>query len=549
MNEKEKIPEFPEITEEEKMRINALFEGYLFYQDTKNGGREFWCTRCGAHFHIEWLRKTDTPEERQLLRVQHNESGLCSKCGRAITVKNVGMSKGRKKLTEWNRIAVLQVSKVGHVFVQAAWAEKDYRETLLPEVRIGPKALYRFTPEEVQGWMYGWQDGGYGWERMKHIREPFQRDMYAAYSTKPQGYRVIGMERLKQSFLRYCAYELYEKHWYTRRIHDVLRDEYYHETLLRYLTAAVQRPQLEMLVKMGMWSTVNDLVIRRNVGAGVDWTQKDPRKAFGLTAEELGYFIDQGGDLRLLRLYHRLKKREKITIQEAAAVLDIEKKGVGTHENITTWVRKIGGTMSEAIKYLSKEGNSWGLWGDYLEAAEFLKYDLTVHNVAYPKNLQKAHDDAAENRIAVESRKKNEEIEERRWKLEKVYGFHYAGYFIRAPRSVQEIFAEGKALSHCVGGYAARHAKGTVTILFLRSEKQPEKPLATIEMSGKRLVQIHGYRNEVVPCKENPNRVSARQLYAEILDPWLGWVEAGSRRDKNGKPKLPKKIKKEDHVA
>lgn len=122
---KEQIPDFPEITEEEKVRINALFEGYLFYRTSKDGGREFWCTKCGAHFHIEWLRRMDTPEERELLRVQHNEHSLCPKCGKVIKVKSVGKSRGRKNLAEWNKIAVLQVNDAGNVFVQAAWAMKD----------------------------------------------------------------------------------------------------------------------------------------------------------------------------------------------------------------------------------------------------------------------------------------------------------------------------------------------------------------------------------------------------------------------------------------
>ena len=35
--------------------------------------------------------------------------------------------------------------------------------------------------------------------------------------------------------------------------------------------------------------------------------------------------------------------------------------------------------------------------------------------------------------------------------------------------------------------------------------------------------------------KERP----ARETYAAILDPWLAWVEAGSRRDKDGGPVQP----------
>ena len=35
---------------------------------------------------------------------------------------------------------------------------------------------------------------------------------------------------------------------------------------------------------------------------------------------------------------------------------------------------------------------------DYLEIAKELKYDLSVHNVLFPKNLKEAHDNAVKNR-------------------------------------------------------------------------------------------------------------------------------------------------------
>ena len=108
---------------------------------------------------------------------------------------------------------------------------------------------------------------------------------------------------------------------------------------------------------------------------------------------------------------------------------------------------------------------------------------------------------------------------------------------------VNEIAAEGKALKHCVGGYAERHLSGSTTILFLRDRRRPGKPLVTIEMRGKEIAQIHGYRNDLY-AKADP-----REKYAEILEPWLAWLAAGSRRDKRGRPIQPRKKKKEVTAA
>ena len=59
--------------------------------------------------------------------------------------------------------------------------------------------------------------------------------------------------------------------------------------------------------------------------------------------------------------------------------------------------------------------------------------------------------------------------------------------------------------------------------------------LYTIEMQGNRLIQIHGYEND-------RGKAQPRDTMAWILEPWLNWIEKGSKRNKDGSPKLPKKV-------
>jgi hypothetical protein len=94
-----------------------------------------------------------------------------------------------------------------------------------------------------------------------------------------------------------------------------------------------------------------------------------------------------------------------------------------------------------------------------------------------------------------------------------------------------------------VGGYAERHLNGVLSILFLRSQTDPDKPLVTIEMTGDKIIQIHGYKNDIDAT------VEPRQKYAEILDPWLAWLGKGSRRDEDGAPILPRGIEERLAVA
>ena len=191
-------------------------------------------------------------------------------------------------------------------------------------------------------------------------------------------------------------------------------------------------------------------------------------------------------------------------------------------------------------------------WEDYLTAAEAMGYQLHRENVLLPKALGAAHDSATakhQNKMERERKKEQAEkdrlaalsYEERRVELEKKYSFAMDRYLIRVPANKDEVLNEGRILQHCVGGYADRHMNGTLTILFMREAKKPGVPWLTIEMSGNKLVQIHGFKNEGLYTTKGRFAPDPREVYREFLDTWLDWLEKGSRRDKKGNPKLPKK--------
>lgn len=142
-----------------------------------------------------------------------------------------------------------------------------------------------------------------------------------------------------------------------------------------------------------------------------------------------------------------------------------------------------------------------------------------------------------------QARLAEEKYEERRKKLEKKYGFAMDGYVIRAPLGKDEILAEARKLQHCVGGYADRHIQGKTTILFMRKAKKPDEPWLTIEMNRNKLVQVHGFKNEGLHTTRGRFTPDPREVYREFLDTWLEWLEKGSKRDKKGVPKLPRRKK------
>ena len=292
---------------------------------------------------------------------------------------------------------------------------------------------------------------------------------------------------------------------------------------------------------------------------------------FAIGRQELKIFLGTSRDIRVLELYKRLKGR--IPMAECAKWLSEDLNIRKTFSAAKRWSLP----PEKLMRYLDSNvgcaqyggvqsmDSALRFWEDYLTAAEAMGYQLHRENVLLPRNLGTAHNEATgQHRARLEQERRTEQerreaqrlidqrerdllmaetYAKRKVKLEKKYGFAMDGYVIRAPMDKDEILAEGRKLQHCVGGYADRHMSGAVTILFMRKAQKPNEPWLTIEMNGNSLVQIHGFRNEGMYTTKGTFAPNPREVYREFLDTWLDWLAKGSKRDKEGNPKLPRKKK------
>lgn len=282
----------------------------------------------------------------------------------------------------------------------------------------------------------------------------------------------------------------------------------------------------------------------------IKWEAGTPAEAFGLSKQELRAWMKNGTNLETVAAYKRLRRKK---LGESFETLEAARETLGGCHFmpfVDTCI-KHGMKPGRVCRYLSDyvpgcahgRGGAtmimpWEAWRDWLSMAARLGFDLTNETLLLPHDLYGRHDDAAaqirmkqerENRERDKAKRKEER--ERAEKRREKYNVFAGGYFIRAAESAEEIIQEGKALQHCVGGYAERHMAGKLTILFLRREETPEASLYTIEMDGNRLVQIHGFKNENYPNAKNP-----RETMAWLLDPWLKWLKKGSPKNKKGEP-------------
>ncbi|MCI9581837.1 MAG: hypothetical protein HFF34_10795 [Oscillospiraceae bacterium] len=580
MTEQEKAELFaskaPPLNQAERDAINALFPAYIFRRSRTD---EIWTTCCRKHMVVEDKDMMVTTPERNFpavmwephQREQRNRwddapkpNVRCPLCGRMVIVKELRCSGGRDNLSRYRRAVVLRWYR-GALWARAYDCAKHYSRdrgcSLTGEPKIKLVGVYRFKPGLAEATTRDWywdqpfmsverQDGPLTKGKW-HIHGPFTAN--AEYGV---GYDVIGLDEIQKSPFRYCMAEEAERK-FTKFLH--------------FLTACCFYPrQIEMLMKAGMSDVVMDLTERGVKHAAViDWDEESPAKAFKLTRQEMKAFLGTNRDIQTAELYKRLKGR--VPMVECAKWLSEDLNIPKTFSAAKKWslppeklMRYLDGNVGCA-RYggMSSLDSALRFWEDYLTAAEAMGYQLHRENVLLPRNLGTAHDNATgqhraqleqEQRIERERREAQrcedqrerdrliaDTYAERKAKLEEKYGFELDGYIIRIPASGEEILNEGRKLQHCVGGYADRHIQGKTTILFMRKVKKPDEPWLTIEMNGNKLVQIHGFKNEGLHTTKGRFAPDPREVYREFLDTWLDWMEKGSRRDKKGNPKLPKK--------
>ena len=569
----------PDLTHADHVAANGEFPAYLF---RVRKDREIWTTCCRTH---EFL-----PEDSEILQAPHRPEPRsvfccpggaryatqppkdppplvsCPFCGRKAAVKELGRTGKRDNLLSCQRIVILKWQD-GALWAIALYGEKKYtqrtsislvasllnEEMLMSLPTLDLKCVYRFSPgfaaRAARNGEYQ-ELSGDTLKRNFSFQEPF------GFSWQDElRYSILGLDQLAESHLHWCGLENY--------IGSNVR-------FIKLLAVASFYPrQVEMLTKAGLRHVVADFVNGKKKNAAVmNWENANPLQSFALTRPELKEFLSGDKDLAVLRIYQRMKKAgipmtfpELYDLKNTAGPVWFERVLRHMEKHRLSWERFRNYLEKEATAENSRPGKkksaqtktrAIGLWCDYLDAAETLEYDLTNEVYLIPKGLTAHHDRAVKAAQVVTKSRKNAAMEQKARSrcrtLTKRYTYTDGDWLIRPPVNADEIVAEGKALRHCVGGYAERHVKGQVTILFLRDRRRPGVPLVTIEMRKNEIVQIHGFRNEQEACPENPDRVSPRELYRDFLDGWLAWLEAGSRRDKQGRPVLPQTVRQEERV-
>lgn len=125
---------------------------------------------------------------------------------------------------------------------------------------------------------------------------------------------------------------------------------------------------------------------------------------------------------------------------------------------------------------------------DYLEMAKKFKMDLKDKTILYPKKLKEKHDEL-QHQIKVKKDKLiNKEIKKRYEKL-KQNEYKDNEYIIYPVKTIDELIDESSQQNNCVKTYAERVAEGKSDIYFMRTIKDIDHSLVTVEVRENEIVQ------------------------------------------------------------
>lgn len=479
------LTEFPAMTSElENEIVRECMPQYLFYRKRSRTDTDCFCTHCRERF-------INSTQNRMYANFEfkHNDTVKCPRCGWSVQLK--AMHYGRKTLnnTQWvyafqevNGNLYARYMKVRQYFIDS--------DELVPYAEYEEIDRFYLAPRTVQKWKNKWH-----FDKQKNrwigTFDPLKTE-HAQFATAYAGWDCID-----STFLKYFDVD------YVREFTNI--------SALHYMIAAAKHPNLEYLVKKEMWTLIKDIT-NGNMNI-INWRSNNLKQMLGLNKNELDAVE---WNVNRLKFHHRFFKREP---RSAALIMQIirntESYQLYRYEHILDFAPTL--SLAKIHKYSGGDMQTLIHWADYLRMVADEGYDMTDRSVLMPPNLNAAHDRLVHIKKYAHDANMDKLIEKRNKKLQRLI-FSDGNYTVVLPKSVQDIVDEGKALSHCVGGYADRHAKGVLTIIFIRKNDDLDTPYYTMEVAKDyHIVQCRGYKNNFANNPKPKEMTAFEEKFAAYL--------------------------------
>ncbi len=450
---------------------------YILYEYSGRKLQDGTCTHCKAQVKITGAK--------------NGTYGKCPNC--RSKVKFIAKGRAPMRFKDEARYTYIQPDKNGDpIFRYFKVARHFYLAGNVYDVRDYTEELHRY--------FYG-KHKKYSWDNFRQTGEYRFCDSYSV----PSQWGYIYPYNMKRVFEEASGNYSHIKYIPITKLLNSIQEDlnpYY------FYVNIVERPIIEYLAKFKLNRLCRATINGFTQNDYFDATAEKFKSVFseGVTREELRFFAKLDLSPSELELYYQTRGVKRDRFEKA---LELERKDVINGKCIK-YLKYT--TPEKLIKYLEcfKSKYLWNDrplekssdWADYIGMAEKLKWDLKDDMILFPKDFWEAHDRADKLADIEDAKILNKAVAKRAKLLNKDYRMDGKEYFIRAAANAQEIVAEGQALHHCVARYAEDVANGKTGILFMRSVKEPDKPLYTIEVRDGKIIQCRGERNRAMDLKK-----------------------------------------------
>lgn len=493
---------------------------YLYYK--KHGVRAtVACSKCGGVSDERW--KLGVSYESQFERIiqepRMGDFGTCTMCG----ARGKYMPQGKTKSS---------YRQITHLFLGQKYKEDGM---VFRYIEVGKEWQLQLICGEKEPEMYNAREKLDGIEIARAYFEPGKKMQMDFHKHNPwsgndfwddcnlSGLSNITVkearilpetyENLKGTFLKYSAIEEFQ-----RAVGEI--------NPMDYMERYTQTPQIEMLVKLGLFGVVRQLV-KYHYGIVADVNANRVDTFLGIRKERVKQLIEHKGDtdiLETMQMERRLKQKWTVEQLEQLTEIKIDNTQIAmviehtTVQKLLNQISKYAGceygtmcsTATERLRAVTQK------YFDYLTMRMALGYDMNNTVYLFPRDLSAAHAKMVREYNENEADKQLQEtavkyplIKKHYRRLRKEFYYEDENFIIRPARDAKEIVMEGRILHHCVGNdtYLIKHNNGTSIILFLRDKTEPEMPYITVEISMDtiNILQWYGANNKK-PDQKNMNQ-------------------------------------------
>lgn len=305
------------------------------------------------------------------------------------------------------------------------------------------------------------------------------------------------------------------------------KGKYDEVSIIKFLTLYQKYPVLEQLLKAGYKNVIY------NILSSYDWHFDTPSTLYDLSQKDIASALRVSkGCLKYLSNMNRNSFDDFRFLQALYLVdnnISEEDFKYIVSQNLSPYVvveicKDYGLTTHQICEYIERvrinqcvvPNTAISEWRDYLSAIKTIGSDLSDRKVKYPAALRTEHDKVVYKKKIIE----NANFEANFKKITKEYGdkYSYVGsdYIITYPKTLNDLFEEGRMLNHCVGTYGDAIKDGRSIILFVRKKKTPNNPYFTLEVNP-----VYNSVNQFLGFNDQPPK---RREDKELIDFVKEWA-------------------------